>query len=119
MKRNKIIYWVTTGIVSIGFLLSGILYLTQSTELMQNFKTIGIPNYMVQLLGIAKLLGGIAIINPWFVKLREWAYAGFTFVLVGATWTHLSTQTPFIAPIIFLVLLAVSYLYSIKVLVKN
>lgn len=119
MKKNKIIYWITTGLVSVGFLLSSVLYLTQNPELMENFKTLGIPFYMVQLLGFAKLLGGIAIINPWYIKLREWAYAGYTFVLLGATWTHLSTQTPFIAPLIFLALLAVSYIYSKKVTVQN
>jgi hypothetical protein len=119
MKKNKIIYWITTGLVSVGFLLSSLLYLMQSPELMENFKTLGIPFYMVQLLGVAKLLGGIAIINPWYAKLREWAYAGYTFVLVGATWTHLSTQTPFIAPLFFLALLAVSYIYSKKVTVQN
>jgi hypothetical protein len=64
---------------------------------------------MLPLLGTAKLLGALAIINPWFPMLREWAYAGFTFVLTGAAWSHLATGTPAVAPLVFLCILALSY----------
>jgi uncharacterized membrane protein YphA (DoxX/SURF4 family) len=111
MKKNKIIYWSLTGFVSLGFLMSSFMYLSFSPQLVDGFKTIGFPMFFIPLLGVAKLLGALAIVNPWFPKLKEWAYAGFTFVLIGAAWTHIVTNTPFVAPLVFLALLGGSYFF--------
>lgn len=115
MKTNKIIYWSLTGLVAAGFLMSSFMYLGKSPELMANFQKAGFPVYFVTILGLAKLLGAIGIVNPWFPKLKEWAYAGFTFTLIGAVWTHIATSTPFVAPLIFLILVALSYFFYQKV----
>ena len=109
MKRDKLMYWITTGLLSAGFLMSAFMYLSKSPELINNFRAIGFPLFFVAILGTAKLLGALAIINPWSDTLKEWAYAGYIFVLIGAAWTHIATQTPFIAPLIFLVLTGISY----------
>lgn len=114
MKKNKIIYWSLTGLVSAGFFMSSIMYLSQNPLLVQNFQKMGFPLVMVQILGIAKLLGALAIINPWYPKLKEWAYAGFVFVLIGAVWIHIDTNTHFFAPLLFLVLVVASYMYFHK-----
>jgi hypothetical protein len=114
MKASKIVYWITTGIASALFFLSAYVYLTKSPELMKNFESIGFPAYFVTILGVAKLLGAIAIINPWSRTLKEWAYAGYVFVLIGATWTHLATHTPFIMPLAILGLVGVSYYFYSK-----
>ncbi|MBS1773232.1 MAG: DoxX family protein [Bacteroidetes bacterium] len=115
MKRDKILYWATTGFVSLGFLMSSMMYLTHNPELMKGFSMLGYPVYFVNILGIAKLTGALALLNPWSAKLREWAYAGFTFTLIGAAWTHIATHTPPTAPIVFLVLLGASYFFHQKV----
>lgn len=115
MKTNKILYWTFTGIISLGFLFSSYMYLGKNPELMAGFVQLGYPAYFVTILGVAKLLGALAIVNPWFPKLKEWAYAGFTFNLIGATWTHMATQTPFVAPLFFLAILAASYYFFNKV----
>ncbi len=114
MKTTKIIYWICTGLISALFLMSAFMYLGKSPQLVQAFTASGIPQFFIPLLGVAKLLGAIAIVNPWFRGLKEWSYAGFTFVLIGATWVHVSTATPFIMPLVFLAVLAVSYLYYRK-----
>jgi len=111
MKRDKIFYWATTGLVAAGFLMSSFMYLGQNEELMNSFNALGLPPYFVMLLGVAKLAGSLAIINPWTDRLKEWAYAGFTFTLVGATYTHIATGTPFVAPVVFLVLVGLSYFF--------
>lgn len=111
MKRDKIIYWILTGIVTLGFAMSSFMYLSKNPELMEGFNKMGFPVYFVTILGIAKLLGAIALVNPWWDKLKEWAYAGFTFTLIGAAWTHIATGTPFVAPLMFLALLGVSYVF--------
>jgi uncharacterized membrane protein YphA (DoxX/SURF4 family) len=109
MKKNKIIYWSSTGLVSLGFLMSSFMYLGKNPELVGNFAKIGFPVLFITILGVAKLLGSLALINPWFPTLKEWAYAGFTFTLIGAVWVHIETRTSFVAPLIFLLLLGVSY----------
>ena len=118
-KINKIIYWSLTGLVSLNFIISSVLYLTKNPMLLENFAKIGYPVYFVTILGLAKLLGAFAIVNPWFPKLKEWAYAGFTFVLIGAAWSHAMTNTPFVAPLVFLLLLAASYFYYQKMSVNE
>lgn len=119
MKTTKIIYWSLTGLVALGFLMSSFMYLSKNPELMTGFKTMGYPEFFVNILGLAKLLGALAIVNPWFPKLKEWAYAGFAFTLIGAVWTHVATQTPFVGPLVFMALLGASYYYYTKLQVKQ
>jgi uncharacterized membrane protein YphA (DoxX/SURF4 family) len=114
MKRDKIIYWVATGLVAAGMLLSAYMYLTKNPDLVKSFESIGFPIYFVSILGVAKLLGAIALVAPLGTRLKEWAYAGFIFVFIGAVWVHIETGTPWIAPFMFLVVLGVSYLFWIR-----
>lgn len=115
MKRDKIIYWTTTGLLAAGMVMSGAMYLSKNEEMVTNFTAIGYPVFMLGILGIAKLLGGIALVAPAPARLKEWAYAGFTFVFIGAAWTHVATDTPWIAPIIALAILAVSYFFFLRI----
>ncbi len=111
MKRDKIIYWILTGLVSLAMLASAFMYLSGNAELMESFKTLGIPIYLVGLLGVAKLVGAVLLVAPVWRWLKEWAYAGFAFTFGGAVWVHVSTGTPWVAPLVFMALLAVSYVY--------
>ena len=47
---------------------------------------------MLPFLGVAKLLGVIAILIPGFPRIKEWAYAGLFFDLVGAVYSGLSVS---------------------------
>jgi len=114
MKRDKVIYWITTGLVAAAMLTSATMYLMRNPELMQNFTTLGIPLYFVTMLGVTKILGAITLVIPGLEKVKEWAYAGFAFTFIGAVWTHIATGTPWIAPLVFLALLAVSYLFRLR-----
>jgi uncharacterized membrane protein len=109
MKTTKIIYWVTTGLISLAMLMSGFMYLSNNPQITDGMKQIGFPAYMILFLGLAKLLGAIALVVPKFESIKEWAYAGLAFVFIGAAWSHISTSTPFVGPLVFLVLLGVSY----------
>jgi hypothetical protein len=111
MKKDKIIYWIATGLVSVGMLLSAFMYLSRNAELMKNFETIGMPLYFVMLLGVAKLIGAVLLLAPVASRFKEWAYAGFLFTFGGAVWVHAATATPWIAPLVFLLILSVSYVY--------
>jgi hypothetical protein len=110
MKRDKIIYWTTTGLFSAMMLMSGVMYLTRNPQVVEGFKTSGFPDFLIVFLGTAKLLGALALILPMvWNKVKEWAYAGFVFNLLGAVWAHISTNTNFVSPLIFLVVLGISY----------
>lgn len=114
MKRDKVIYWIATGLLSAGMLMSAFMYLTKSRELMKSFQGAGYPEYFVTILGTAKLLGAIVLVVPAWSKLKEWAYAGFAFTFIGAIWTHLATTTPWIAPFVALIILMISYLFRMR-----
>ena len=116
MKRDKIIYWIATGLVSLAMLSSGFMYLSGNPQIVEGFKLIGMPAYVITLLGVAKLLASITLVIPKFEKLKEWAYAGLTFNMLGAAWAHISTGTPFVSPLIFLVFLGVSYWFRMRII---
>lgn len=111
MKKDKIIYWVATGVVAAGMSMSAFMYLSANPEIMVSFQALGIPGYLVVMLGVAKLLGAIALLVPIWDRIKEWAYAGFTFVFLGAIWTHVATGTPWVPPFIAMILLGVSYTF--------
>ena len=101
MKKNKLIFWIST--------MSAIMYFSHNPQVTEGFKTLGYPPYMLYILGTAKLLGAIALLQPLWPRLREWAYAGATFTLLGAAISHIATATPFAAPLVMLAILAASW----------
>ena len=52
---------------------------------------LGYPFYLIPFVGVAKVLGIIAILIPGFPGIKEWAYAGLFFDLVGATFSIYSS----------------------------
>jgi len=117
MKRDKVTYWIATGLISAGMLMSAFMYLTKNAALMKSFHSAGYPDYFVSILGTAKLLGAVVLLLPVWNKLKEWAYAGFTFTFIGAICTHVATDTPWIAPFIALLILSVSYWFRSRLAV--
>jgi uncharacterized membrane protein YphA (DoxX/SURF4 family) len=95
MKTTKILYWVFTVLLILMMLSSvyGSLFKHEQTEAFS--KAIGFPVYLFTFLSIAKILGIIALLVPGFGRLKEWAYAGFTFDLMGATDIFINTHSPF------------------------
>lgn len=111
-KRNKIIYWVATIWLALGMISTGIVQLIKMEEEVTNFINLGYPLYLMTILGIWKLLGVIAILIPKFPLLKEWAYAGFFFVMSGAIISHLVTgdkATTLFGPTLLLTLTIISW----------
>ena len=108
----KVAYWIVT-LLAAGFMaLSGIPDILRMPEAVAFFKHLGYPEYLLPFIGVAKILGSIAIVFPKFPALKEWAYAGLVFDLVGAFYSHVSVGDPLsvaIFPVIALVLVAGSY----------
>jgi uncharacterized membrane protein YphA (DoxX/SURF4 family) len=108
---RKILYWLTTALIFVSSILAGFTYLSGSQQAVAGFVHIGYPQQLRILLGIAKPLGGITLLMPGFPKLKEWAYAGFTFAWIAASVAHYLAKDGAVAflPIVMLILLCVSY----------
>ena len=108
---RKIAYWATTGLLCALSLFAAYSYLSGAPQAVEGFARVGYPQQLRILLGIAKLLGVIALLIPGWPRLKEWAYAGFTFAWIAASVAHyLANEKPSAAmAVVLLVLLAVSY----------
>lgn len=109
-KRNKIIYWIATGWLSLGMLSTGIVQLLHMPEDTAKITHLGYPLYLLTLLGIWKILGVLAILVPKLPQLKEWAYAGFFFAMSGALFSHIATRNPVTEMLPSLLLLALTLL---------
>jgi hypothetical protein len=82
------------------------------------FEHLGLPDYLRIELTIAKTLGVLALLLPRIPRrIKEFAYFGFAITLISASFAHFSTGDPLlfiIDPLIFLVLLSISYLYYLR-----
>ena len=85
---RKILYWGTTGLVTTVTLLAAFSYLTAAPQAVENFRHVGYPQQLRVLLGIGKLSGAIVLLLPRLPRLKEWAYAGFTFMWIAAIVAH-------------------------------
>lgn len=92
MKRTNLIYWTTT-ILFVAFMLSSaipdIMMIEDATKFMAH---LGYPDYFTPFIGWAKVLGCVALLLPGFPKIREWAYAGMFFDLIGAVYSVIMVE---------------------------
>lgn len=110
MNKMKILFWISTGLLSAMMLMSGVMYIAQYATMAEGFKSLGYPAHIVYPLATAKIAGVIAILTRKSATLKEWAYAGFTYVFLLAGMAHLNAgDGKFIGPLIALVLLSISY----------
>ena len=84
MKTKTAVYWIATGLLAFMFLPGGVMYLVGAPAAVSGVMQLGFPRYFVTLLGVWKLLGGLAILVPGVPRLKEWAYAGMFFDLTAA-----------------------------------
>jgi hypothetical protein len=114
MKKTKIIYRITTGLFAAFMLLSSIPDILILPDAVTFIVHLGYPVYFVPFIGIAKLLGCVAIVVPGYPRLREWAYAGLFFDLAGASYSVMAVGDGVAATIPILVVIvvgALSYIY--------
>ena len=118
MKKTKTIYWIITILFAAFMIYTAIPDILMVPEAVTFMNHLGYPNYFMPFIGWAKVLGCIAILVPGFPRIKEWAYAGLAFDLIGATYSAVATDgfQPSIAfmllPIIFC---GLSYFYYHKI----
>jgi uncharacterized membrane protein YphA (DoxX/SURF4 family) len=118
-KGKKIIYWVSTLWLASGMLATGIQQLMKvklegalAPPGIYGITQLGYPVYLLMILGVWKILGVIALLIPRYPLLKEWAYAGFFFLLTGAIYSHVATNHSFVEifpSLLLLVLLVISW----------
>ncbi len=107
MKVRQVAYWVTTALTAFVFLSGGAGELARPAALMEGMTHLGYPAYFVTILGVWKVLGGVAVLVPRTPRLKEWVYAGMFFDLSGATASHASVGDPAVKIAVPIILLAI------------
>ncbi|MEM1225477.1 MAG: DoxX family protein, partial [Planctomycetota bacterium] len=109
---RNIPYWIATGLFCLAMGPAGVLNLIRFEGQQESITALGYPVYLMSILGVAKVLGVIALLIPKTPLLKEWAYAGFTFDLLGAAASHAFVGDPppeIIAPLVLLAIAIASY----------
>jgi len=116
-KTSKIIYWASTGLISLLMLMSAGMYFLNYETVSETFVQLGYPTYIIYPLAVAKILGLVAIWTNKSNTLKEWAYAGFFFDFILAFAAHFyAGDGQYLVPIIATVLLLMSYTFGKKIL---
>ncbi|NOU46921.1 MAG: DoxX family protein [Bacteroidales bacterium] len=112
MKKYKIIFWVTTGII---FLFEGVMpaFTSQTEMAKEGIRHLGYPDYFGVMLTVFKVLGALALIIPRIPgRIKEWAYAGFAFDFIAAfvsNWAVDGLTPSAFFPLVFVGILVLSY----------
>ena len=109
MKKINTFYWIITGLFAAFMLFSAIPDIIVVPDAVTMITGLGYPKYIISFLGIAKLLGVIAILIPGFNRLKEWAYAGLFFDLIGATYSAIAKEG--FQPQVTFMLLPIGFLF--------
>ena len=114
-KKNKVIYWVATCFLAFGMLAQGLAQIFHTNGYIDMVVAhLGYPSYLLSIIGVWKILGVVAILVPDFKLLKEWAYAGFFFVMSGAVFSHIASGDSIYSsfPALFLIIvIAVSWYF--------
>ncbi len=113
-KRDKIIYWISTIWLSLGMASTGVVQISQMKDEVQKMSLLGYPSYFLVIIGVWKLLGVIIVLIPKYPLIKEWAYAGFFFVMTGAIFSHLAVRDEaieYFGPVLLVVLTIVSWYF--------
>jgi hypothetical protein len=92
MKKTKALYWIFTGLFGAFMLFSAIPDILVVPDAVKFIAHLGYPKYFIPFIGVAKALGVFAIVYPGFPRIKEWAYAGLFFDLIGATYSNIATD---------------------------
>ena len=116
-KAGKIIYWISTIWLALGMVSTGLVQLLKvktGTGGVDSITHLGYPIYFLTILGVWKILGAVTVLIPKFPLLKEWAYAGFFFVVSGAIFSHIVLGDSFMemfGAVLLLLLTVVSWYF--------
>ncbi|TPN84739.1 DoxX family protein [Aquimarina algicola] len=119
MKKNKIIYWITTSLLCLLFFSGAMMYFFNYERASGFFTSLGFPTWIIYPLAILKVLGVLVILIKKSNFLKELAYAGFLYDAILALAAHIMVKDgEYLPAIISIVLLTLSWIYDRKVFGK-
>ena len=83
-KTIKITYWCLIVLFSLATLGDAFGGITKQQAGIDVLNHLGYPIYIMPFMGYLKVLGVIALLQTKFRVLKEWAFAGFAFIFIGA-----------------------------------
>ncbi|WP_160715409.1 DoxX family protein [Chitinophaga solisilvae] len=113
MQKDKIIYWIATLAIA-AISAGGGLGLITSPFMISTLDQMGYPAYFRIELAICKIIGGIVLLVPVAVTIKEWAYAGLAINIISAIIAFAAIgagASSYGWPVVALGLLGVSYVY--------
>jgi len=116
------LYWIFTILFAVFMIFTAVPDVMMSPDAVKFINHLGYPDYFIPFIGVAKILGGIAILIPGFPIIKEWAYAGLFFDLIGATYSMISKegiQGSMLFMAIPFLLGILAYIYHHKMLGQN
>ena len=108
MNKKTIAYWTVTILFCLAMAAGGIMNLLRVEAQKEAMAALGYPEYVMTILGVAKVAGVFALLVPGLPLLKEWAYAGFAFDLLGASASHAFVADPLVESLVPLFILAVA-----------
>jgi len=113
-KTIKITYWILTVLWVLMSVADGIAGLMHEANGVKGVKHLGYPEYLMDISGVAKLIGAIAILQTKYKTIKEWAYAGFTINFICAAWSNAKMGESagiIMMPVIMLAFMFVTYYF--------
>ena len=92
-RAKAIGYWATTGLL-VFCMTGGVFELLGVKTTVDGIMKLGYPSYIIPALGLGKVLAILAILWPGLPRLKEWAYAGIFFNMLGAVVSHVAVEDP-------------------------
>ena len=117
MKKVNIFYWICTCNLIPGLGIGSVYGIILHPGSTNQFVHLGYPVYLAPFLGVARILGLMAIVVPKYPRLKEWAYAGLAFDIIGALYSQIATGQSFTSlffPVIAMLFLSGSYFFYHK-----
>lgn len=110
--KPRLLYWIPTVQIALVMAVGGVSDALRTESGLQVFRHLGYPDYFSTILGVAQVLGVVALLAPVPRTLREWAYAGFTIDVGAAIISILAVGDPLshvAIPLYALAMLQLSY----------
>jgi hypothetical protein len=104
-KTINILYWVFTILFALLMLFASygsIIVNDDAKKLIHD--QLGFPVYFIPFTGFAKLIGSIVILIPGLKTIKEWAYAGLFFDLLGAVYAGVAVAKTFDPMMLFMLI---------------
>jgi hypothetical protein len=120
MKRDKVIYYLATALLTLMMLFSISMYFFKHDDIVTAFTSFGYPTYLIYPYGVVKLLGLMALWLPGYNSLKEWTYSGFFFAFILAFFAHyMIGDGEQMGALLALILLMTSYIFYKRITNKT